>query len=183
MTRTNLRTLGLAVLFGPMLGLSTAGCESTPAGEVSEAQARRQRMHAENSNAVPVQMFMTVSAPRDVDSDQYADTFPLTIYLFPAAEISALPVWSDGEFRFELRDTQDETLLTEWVFNEESARAARVSRAPGPGYSYFLRLPEGMDSKLGGTGNLYGIFTHKNGLVATSNGAASVRLGNHLRNR
>lgn len=173
--------LGMRGVLGVLFGLGLCGCVSEGGASVSESEARQQRAAAESSRAVPVQMFLTVSAPRDADGDRFVDTIPVTLYLFPQSSESALPVWSTGEFSFALRSRDGVETLAEWTFSEEAAKAARVSRAPGPGYAFFLRLPEGQDAKLEGTGNLYGIFTHVTGLQASSQGGASVRLGNHLR--
>ena len=102
MPRTDPRHAPLALL--TLAALVFGGCASSNSGDVTEAEARRQRLAAENSRAVPVQMFLTVSAPRDSDGDRYADTFPLTIYLFPQPEWSAYRTPEYGHLNVEVTD-------------------------------------------------------------------------------
>ncbi|MFG0306825.1 MAG: hypothetical protein ACF8Q5_11490 [Phycisphaerales bacterium JB040] len=156
------------------------GCTQTGEQRISESEAARIRRSAEFSNAVPVQMLLTVGTPRDSDGNRYVDTIPIVVYLFPEASESSLPVWSRGRFEFELRSSTGDT-ISRWVFSEDIAAGARVSMSPGPGYSFFLRLAPGLDTRIEGRADLHGFFTHENGPVAGSNGAASVRLGNHSR--
>ena len=164
-----------------LVSLALSGCETTTSGpqrQVSANQTQQIRQTAENSMAMPVQMLLTVGTPTDSNDNRFVDTIPVIVYLFPEQSKSNLPVWSRGLFRFELLGPSGE-LLTAWEFAEELATGARVAMAPGPGYSLFLRFPEGLDAQIEGKASLNGIFTLKNGSQASSNGGASVRLGKH----
>lgn len=166
------------VLLASLALLTCTACTTSGEPRVSESEAARIRRTAEFSNAVPVQMLLTVGTPRDSDGNRFVDTIPIVVYLFPEASESRLPVWSRGEFAFELRTGTGES-IAQWAFSEDKAAGARVPMSPGPGYSFFLKLPPGLDTRISGPGDLYGFFTHEKGPVAGSNGAASVRLGNH----
>ena len=159
--------------------VALTGCTTTTSGpqrQVSADQTQQIRQTAEHSEAMPVQMLLTVGTPTDSNDNRYMDTVPVIVYLFPEQSHSSLPVWSRGMFRFELLDQTGE-LITAWEFSEELAAGARVSMAPGPGYSFFLRFADGLDTRIEGKASLNGIFTLKNGSYASSNGGASVRLG------
>lgn len=178
-------TAGSRMRFGSLMAalasLTVVGCETTTSGpqrQISNDQTQRIRETAENSEAVPVQMLLTVGTPTDSNDNRFVDTIPVIVYLFPQQSASNLPVWSRGMFRFELADGSG-NLLTAWEFSESLATGARVSMAPGPGYSFFLRFADGLDTQISGKASLNGIFTLKNGLEASSNGGASVRLGKH----
>ncbi|MFT5422437.1 MAG: hypothetical protein ACI89L_000194 [Phycisphaerales bacterium] len=176
---TSLTAVTTATVLAVFTLLGPSGCTTTTSGPqrpVSANQTQQIRQTAENSDAVPVQMLLTVGTPTDSNDNRYMDTIPVIVYLFPPQSNSRLPVWSRGLFRFELRDESGE-LLTAWEFSEDLATGARVSMAPGPGYSFFLRFADGLDTQIEGKASLNGIFTLKNGSQASSNGGASVRLG------
>ncbi len=125
----------------------------------------------------PQQLWLAVASPTDSNSNGYADTFQVIVYLFPDREISAIPVWADGRFDFVLQSPDGEA-IDRWVFGNVATERSRQRLAPGPGHSFFLRLSEGLDVREPIVASLRASFTPADdGPQLTGNGAASVRLG------
>ncbi|MEQ8770629.1 MAG: hypothetical protein RIB60_08980 [Phycisphaerales bacterium] len=131
-----------------------------------------------NSDAEPVQVFLSRGTPTDSDGDGYADTIPVIVYLFPRAEESQVPVWTDGEFEFRLLD-QTQRLVARWVFPPDVADASRQQLPPGPAYSFFLRLGGDSDRMPTTSLELSGVFRTMSGRMVTSQGSAAVTLGSN----
>ncbi len=129
-----------------------------------------------NSDAEPVQVFLSRGTPTDSDSDGYADTIPVIVYLFPRAEESQVPVWAAGEFEFRLLD-RDQRLVARWVFPPDVAERSRQQLPPGPAYSFFLRLGADSDQMPATSLELSGVFRSVSGRMVTSQGSAAVTLG------
>lgn len=128
------------------------------------------------SGTQPVQIFISRGTPTDSDGDAYADTIPVVAYLFPDPAVSHMPVWADGEFEFRLLDA-DQHLFARWIYPPEVAATARQRLAPGPAYSFFLRLG-GDDERISRQSmELSAIFRTPSGKAVTSNGSAAVQLG------
>ncbi len=162
-------TLGIA---GILIVLS--GCASSPESRSQTARAPRAKPASVHA---PQQLWLAVASPTDADGNGYADTFQVIVYLFPDREISAIPVWADGRFDFLLRSPEGK-LIDRWVFGQESSEKARQRLAPGPGYSFFLRLSGGLDVREPVVATLHASFTPVDDSPRLEGGgAASVRLG------
>lgn len=118
-----------------------AGCNMTNTTASGRALARP----SEQVGLRPVQIFTTLGNPTDSDGNGFPDTIPAVLYLFPDDRESHLPVWADGSFSFELRLASGE-LIGRWIFPSEIVEQSRRKLAPGPGFSFFLRLAPGDDA-------------------------------------
>lgn len=165
--------LGLA-----LLGL--VGCTSSPraaeAANTADPGRATERPSATVSRLEPLQMLLTRGTPTDSDANGFADTVPVVVYLFPDARDSNLPIWSTGTFRFDIR-AEDGRNVGKWEFGGDLGERARVQLAPGPGYSFFLRLGPGQDRLPPINAELRASFVHEGGRVVETGGAATVRLG------
>lgn len=162
----------------PLLAAFLGGCSldgptSATGSRVREAP-RASRIG--NSNAEPVQVFLSRGTPTDSDADGFADTIPVIVYLFPLAADSQVPVWAAGEFEFRLLD-QNQRLVARWVFPPDVALESRKRLPPGPAYSFFLRLGADADQMPRQSLELSGVFRSESGRMVTSQGSAAVSLG------
>ncbi|MFI4898226.1 MAG: hypothetical protein ACIARR_10410 [Phycisphaerales bacterium JB059] len=162
------------LLFALVGGLLCIGCASGSSVEDGPTHARPATQSASHK---PRQLWLAVASPTDANANGYADTFQVIIYLFPDREVSAIPVWAEGSFEFDLRTPEGET-IDRWSFTPEAAQRARQRLAPGPGFSFFLRLAGDQDVRDPVVANLGVTFIHaETGERLVADSAASVRLG------
>ncbi len=167
-----MRTIALGIVL--LLGV-VQGCASVP-DTPGPARDTTPKPMVPGRNT-PQQLWLAVASPTDANSNGYADTFQVIVYLFPDREISAIPVWADGRFDFVLQTPSGEA-INRWVFGNEATRQSRQRLAPGPGHAFFLRLPEGLDVREPVVASLRASFTPANDAPQlTGNGDVSVRLG------
>ena len=154
--------------------LALCGCATVP----DEPPARAARAPAmSGATHEPRQLWLAVASPTDANANGYADTFQVIVYLFPDREVSAIPVWAVGSFEFELTDPEGEP-IDRWYFGVQASERARQRLAPGPGYSFFLRLAGDSDVREPVVASLTGTFvSDRTGERLPGSGAASVRLG------
>jgi len=151
-----------------------AGCASVPDDGSSIAPAREPMVSASHE---PRQLWLAVATPTDSNANGFADTFQVIVYLFPDREISAIPVWAEGMFEFVLTGPEGDP-IDRWTFGLDPTERARQRLAPGPGFSFFLRLAEESDVREPVIATLTASFmAAESGQRLTGNGAASVRLG------
>ncbi len=159
--------------------LAAGGCSldgSTSSARSAPARVAPRATPIGNSNAEPVQVFLSRGTPTDSDGDGYADTIPVVVYLFPRAEESQTPVWADGEFEFRLLDS-NQHLVARWIFPADVVDGSRQQLPPGPAYSFFLRLGADADRMPRTNLELSGVFRGASGRTVTSQGSAAVPLG------
>lgn len=151
-----------------------AGCATVPDDGPAPSKPRPAM---ESSEHEPRQLWLAVASPTDSNANGYADTFQVIVYLFPDREVSAIPIWAEGSFEFELT-TPDGEPIDRWYFGVEATERARQRLAPGPGFSFFLRLAEESDVRDPVAASLTAAFvSDRTGQRLAGNGAASVRLG------
>ncbi len=161
----------LSVLAG---GALCMGCAS---GSGVEDRPTHSRPVMKSAKHKPRQLWLAVASPTDANANGYADTFQVIIYLFPDREVSAIPVWAEGSFEFVLSTPEGEA-IDRWSFTPEAAERARQRLAPGPGFSFFLRLAGDQDVRDPVVANLSVTFIHaESGERLVADSAASVRLG------
>lgn len=165
--------VGLALVAGVLLA---ACAPATRVDGTGPGERSVERPRAAVSDLEPVQMLMSRGTPTDSDGNGFPDTIPVVVYLFPDARESDLPIWSMGAFRFEI-SSADGRPVGRWEFGDALAERARVRLAPGPGYSFFLRLGPGEDRLPPINAELRASFVHESGRVLDTSGAATLRLG------
>lgn len=156
------------------LGLSLASCATdgsapgSPAPGAAPAPARGAR---------PTQLLIAADSNlTDSNANGYPDTFQVVAYLFPEAEVSALPLWADGTFEF-LLTTDDGRVIQRWFFDENMSEQARVQTAVGRAQSFFLRFGEGQDRIPPAVADLRGRYVSEDGGLTLTSGSTSVRVG------
>ena len=155
-------------------GVMCMGCASGTGVDDRPMSARPAMTSATHE---PRQLWLAVASPTDANANGYADTFQVIIYLFPDREVSAIPVWADGSFEFELASPEGE-VIDRWTFSPEATERARQRLAPGPGFSFFLRLAGDRDVREPVAASLSAAFIHaESGARLAADSAASVRLG------
>lgn len=164
------RTGSWALTAVVLLGGCAASRESA-----AEPGPEFERPVASVSALEPVQMLLSRGTATDSDANGFADTIPVVVYLFPDARESDLPIWSRGTFRFEV--TSEGRRVGRWEFGPELTARAQVRPAPGPGYSFLLRLGPGQDRVPPINADLRASFIHESGRVLDASGSATVRLG------
>lgn len=179
----NKTAAGIIAAWALVWGSGCALSDGPPTGSAGASSATGQPAPAGSAGASlrsrgidPVQIFLSRGTPTDTDADGYSDTIPVIVYLFPQAEASQMPVWTEGEFEFRLID-HDQQLVARWIFPADVAAESRKRLPPGPAYSFFLRLG-GDDDRMARTSlELSGVFRSHTGRTVSSQGSAAVQLG------
>lgn len=148
-----------------------AGCTATR----TTASGRPFDLPSEQIGIKPVQIFITLGSQTDSHGNGFPDTIPAILYLFPDERESRLPVWAEGSFHFELFLPNGE-MIGRWVFPPEMVAKSRRKLAPGPGYSFFLRLTPGDDAIPATIVSLRSRFSGEDGVEITG-GVMSLRIG------
>lgn len=127
-------------------------------------------------DAAPVQIFFARGNPTDSDGDGYADTIPVTVYLYPDRRVSELPVWADGTFTLTL-STLDGRQIDQWVFPPDIVEQSRRTASPGRCFGFFLRLGGDTDHMPPTTADIRVAFVGTDGRELPVAGPVSLQLG------
>lgn len=166
--RTGLATSLLAVGLMLTACAGNAGGRGAAAPGTAPGPARGTR---------PTQLLIAADSNlTDSNANGYPDTFQVVAYLFPEAQVSALPLWADGTFEF-LLTTEDGGVLQRWFFDENMSEQARVQTAVGRAQSFFLRFGEGQDRIPPTVADLRGRYVSEDGSQTLTSGSTSVRVG------
>lgn len=154
-----------AVIAGMML----AGC----AGRTTNGDRQFPTQPAE---VVASRMTISAALPSDTDLNGYPDTIDLTIFVFD--DRYPIPIDVPGSFVFKLSTSKDATLLRQWEFTPEQARAALRRLPPGPGYLFSLSLIENGDDHIESQYvDLTAEFLPSKGASVRMRGGSTLRLG------
>ncbi len=162
------------------LAASLAVCACTLGGCVTaqgDPAPARAAEPAPSSDAAPTQVLIAADSNlTDSNANGYPDTFQVVVYLFPASDVSAQPVWADGGFEFTLSG-RDGGLIERWWFSPEMAAEARVRTPVGRAQSFFLRFGGDRDRMPQTVADLRCRFLGSEGRILEAGGATSVRIG------
>lgn len=124
----------------------------------------------------PQQMLLSASIPSDADGNGFADTVPVTVYLFGDSRYQ-LPLAERGSFEFTILTTAGQE-IGRWIFSEDETKRAQGDSPAGTCYRFALRLGPGRDRFRSVAVSLRAIFTiSKTGERVVSPSAANIRLG------
>lgn len=115
--------------------------------------------------------------PVDADGDGFADTFTVSVFLFPPENRYPLPIFVEGTFEFTLLGEDDE-VLAEWDFSGERVERAMVRPLTGPGYIFNLDINEVADDRIAQrNASLWCTFVPVEGDPVEVRGPTVVRIG------
>jgi hypothetical protein len=115
----------------------------------------------------------------DTNGNGFADTFRVTVYLFPPADQHPLPIHQDGTMIFELTSPGGET-IRRWELGPERVAAARFRPPVGPGHLFTLSLLDNGTDRLEVSSAVLRcrfVPTDAPGEAIEVNGQATIRLG------
>jgi hypothetical protein len=162
----------LAASCGVLPLLVMGACQTVPGDTQGRPEARPA------PNAPPQQVAPAIFQALDTDRNGRTDSLIVFAYLFPAADVSALPVWAEGEFRFNLTG-QDSRPIAQWTFPADQVKARRDSDIIGPTHSFTLdiRAAAGRDDFPPQNAALSATFIRTDGVAISSAEALGVPLG------
>ncbi len=115
--------------------------------------------------------------PEDVDDNGFADTFRVSVFLFPPENQHPLPIHAKGRFEFLLAD-QEGREIAYWDLGGDRVERAKVDLLTGPGYMFLLDINEVSSDRVGVTrGSLRCAFHPEVGPPIEVRGPASIRIG------
>lgn len=139
---------------------------------------RKPRNIPEPAGLMPARILLNAGPfPEDADGNGYADTFSISVFLFPAEDRHPIPIHSTGMFVFML-STEGGEPIAEWRLEGREEERARVTLLPGPGYIFELNINDvASDRLLFRTASLRCSFIPVDGDPIDVRGPANVRVG------
>ena len=111
----------------------------------------------------------------DNDNNAYPDTIPIVFYLWDNPY--PLPMWGDGDMRFELRDAE-QRLLAEWDVPASVLESCRRRDQVGASHVLTLDIRDAMTDVLPLTkARLSASYVGRDGAVATTKRPLDIQIG------
>lgn len=112
-----------------------ASCQPVPVNQ-------RPKIPEPPPGIMPDRVALTVQPPIDTDANKHADMLGVIVYLFPKPNEYALPIWTDGSYRFTLTSLADGREIAVWNFESQESAESRYRTQIGPCYLFQLRLAD-----------------------------------------
>jgi hypothetical protein len=111
----------------------------------------------------------------DNDNNAYPDTIPIVVYLWDNRY--PLPMWGNGDMRFELRDAE-ERLIAEWEVPFEAMESSRRRDQVGASHVFTLDIRDATTDVLPLTNaRLSAVYIGKDGVAAKTARPLGIQIG------